>query len=599
MTLNFKLIGDGSLRQDLANPAKGAALVARAVMYFEEITSLPDEGITEGAEAVVAGSPFRFDDGGWVPTDEVNIEAFGAVAGGDCTQPILDAAVSGWKVVFPKGDWLVTSDEIDLAVGTQFRGLSEKESRITHPGGESRYLFRLNAHTGITNLTVRHLSDYHGASILYDTAFASLSGGYGSDIAIDRVTSTRPLTSGSGAGLEILSDNSEPHNFTNVVYLNISKFHARGANACLRIRFKQTGLVADPGWMTACTFGDFISHDCVHALDFEMDNQSGTQFRDVKDINFRRLEVQGKPAGYFTTTTEGTLPLRVIGQMTRYSLPELTFSELSIWDIPSGVSGYVENAIIKLQTEPFLGFDYHRAPNYTRGIQMGSEGYVRNSRLIDLTALVDNGTTTSRLSFNKDSLDIYSNVDAPGGYNAKVSIAHQLPDGGGASDSSLNLSVTEQNGEAVASLVCGHGAKSFLGNQGGFANMDVMFRDGSRKHLLNFGSEGMIYNAIAEDKGFYSGNGVYIKYTRHTSVSVPSGGLHTFDLPIPVGTFSYIPFLVSCVVGSASPDVLVHVARAHVTGINTVRVTLSQVSGGAASVVLHTVTAGYRQMVMT
>src|SRR5690554_5775048 len=73
--------GDAVLRQDLANPAKGALLVRGAVIYVNTIAdlqALDTSGLVDGQAASVQGSTFRWDSQEWVPDWPVSLRSFGA-----------------------------------------------------------------------------------------------------------------------------------------------------------------------------------------------------------------------------------------------------------------------------------------------------------------------------------------------------------------------------------------------------------------------------------------------------------------------------------------------------------------------------------------
>src|SRR5690554_3633101 len=80
--------GDAVLRQDLANPDKGAALVARGLLTaktFSELLDVPTDFKRSDLSYMVGGSAFEWTGERFAPTTRISVRAFGATGGGDDT----------------------------------------------------------------------------------------------------------------------------------------------------------------------------------------------------------------------------------------------------------------------------------------------------------------------------------------------------------------------------------------------------------------------------------------------------------------------------------------------------------------------------------
>lgn len=134
----FVSVGDAALRQDLANPDKGAALVGRGVVAVESVTdllALPEEQRKEGLRYLVKGYYLGSDEGGgefyWdVEGDEfrrivkgpVTPQMFG-VEGDDITEALNQALLSGASSIrIPSGNWKMSGPLVAQAQDTHVFG---------------------------------------------------------------------------------------------------------------------------------------------------------------------------------------------------------------------------------------------------------------------------------------------------------------------------------------------------------------------------------------------------------------------------------------------------------------------------------------------
>ena len=95
-------VGDAVLRQDLADPDKGALMVRGAAIYVNTIAdlqALDTSGLVDRREAMVSGVPFKYDGANWKPSDGyVTPEAYGETGTADDTAVVQLAIDSGYNL---------------------------------------------------------------------------------------------------------------------------------------------------------------------------------------------------------------------------------------------------------------------------------------------------------------------------------------------------------------------------------------------------------------------------------------------------------------------------------------------------------------------
>lgn len=469
----------------------------------------------------------------------VNIKSLGAKGDGltDDTNAILKASKLGCKIFFPKGEYVLNTNKIDLSQGCLFEGVTQNDSVIIYAEGSSDYLFNINLYSGFKNIGIKFNNNFLGCAINLEPgriSFENNSYHYPDSYLLENIKISFKYQSGYGTGLKIDLKNYDSNgnvycsNVRNYLsYLNVNFFNVLDGEKCIEIKLNQKDTVSNKVWFTSSMFNKIYSNRCVYGLYLSANNKSSVGFDTIDNILFSNFQIQTSNSNFFENTDNQTTPIYLKNNSS--SKIKISFNNLTIWDSESGESGYLKNVDININGV-YFGYSLKRELGYSYGFEnINSNINILDSSMqskfddkgIETTVFDLNGGTSIRPNTNttnktyKAGIDVYTNmVDSQ---NA---------------DFNLELYDINRNKNAELNLC----RNNF--------NLTIKDTSGVMRNLLKFGTSNVYNSHSASEQGFYISNGMYFKY-EISDVEVPVNNTYQIiDIPIKE-TFESYPILIN------------------------------------------------------
>lgn len=510
---------------------------------------------------------------------------------------LLECLKINKKIRIPTGNYKFNIGEFNLNKGNIIEGDGVGLTNLIFENVNSfKYIFKYNLFTGFKNLTISFVDNYSGDCLLLDPGYISKinNGSYhmNESYILENVKIDFRQTSGYGNGLTIRVKNFDDNNLiydttvrNQLVYFNPYNFEVRYGNKCINIEGYQKGTSKDNYnsiWLTACSFDKIRSNACIYALYLELLNESNKDLSLFQNIKFNDFEIQTADEGYFESTNTSSIPIYIKGRPSPELRVIIYMNDVFIWDNHNGICGEIENC--NLQISGFNANYEKYAENYKHGFKYSNSSLVVNGN--ETKRFINSDNKETRIELIDGGISLKNDVTGSNGYTARSEIKEQIIENSLYSSTILNN--YDKNGSISTQLKTGVnnniGYLEFLGRQS----------NGVMKSFLKTGNDlNMSSNNTGTNKGFYSLNGVWFAFERHTVTLASETIWQNITLPLDT-TFTNLPFLVSINLEDnihlGQYDVFIRNAR--VTSINNVLCAIKHNKGSEITLNINLVICG-------